>query len=411
MTDRPTTDEAKKGDAKSRTADDVTNLVNGLFEEITNELTVHEKIRQTLSDLRGTYLKLAHDTPNLFAIENHQARLFLTSALKTSSKWDQERDPKYSYIKKLESVVNTIINLKKYDNNVFIKAGNDLEKQIGRIEKLQNIKIKREKEKSTGQNKILLAKHNTKNILIEKMSGKTIPLFAKEILLSEWFNVLVLLNLRCTITSEEYQEKLNFVDQLISYSQKKSQNAINESQINKLAENYKKGLLLVAFNPTDSEKKYIELRNNLVKINLTRPSAKVQKTKTNNEVDAPIKIENPSIQATHMKPSDVLKISQFQKQPKPQLTKQKVIKTSTKIREKQEKNDYNKIVTSLAKGTWFEFSNQNGSYIKAKLSWISPISEKYLFVDSNGIKLSDKTKLEMIEGIKNKSIRILNTFT
>ena len=417
MTDKQTKEDAKKGESENLAATEVINLVKGLFEKINTDETLHEKIRQTLSNLQGPYLKFAQATPNLFAIENHQARIFLTNAQKTSNKWDMDTDPKYTYIKKLESIVNTIINLKTYDNNVFIKAENDLEKQISRIQKRLDIKLKREKEKSTGLKKISMAKHNTKNILIEKMTGKKIPLFAKEILLSEWFNVLVLLNLRFTTNSDKYQAKLNFVDQLIHYSQNNTQNVMTEDQLNKLAESYKKGLLLVAFNPTDSEKKHIEFRENLININLSNTTSKPPESKQEKpsiiktDANESVISDNSSNREKHINPTDVLKISKFKKLSKSHATKQNLIKPSTTLQTKQLKNDYNKIVSSLAKGTWFEFSSENGLFIKAKLSWISPISEKYLFVDSNGIKLSDKTKLEMIEGIKNKSIRILNTFT
>ena len=43
-------------------------------------------------------------------------------------------------------------------------------------------------------------------------------------------------------------------------------------------------------------------------------------------------------------------------------------------------------------GTWVEFIDADtGSYKRAKPSWISPVSAKYLFVNRKGLKVSDET--------------------
>jgi hypothetical protein len=46
----------------------------------------------------------------------------------------------------------------------------------------------------------------------------------------------------------------------------------------------------------------------------------------------------------------------------------------------------------LKVGTWVEFGNPDGgTKERAKLSWISPITGKYLFVNRKGLKVADKT--------------------
>lgn len=42
-------------------------------------------------------------------------------------------------------------------------------------------------------------------------------------------------------------------------------------------------------------------------------------------------------------------------------------------------------------GNWIEFIDEDGNRERAKLSWISPISSKYLFVNRRGLKVCDKT--------------------
>jgi len=49
-------------------------------------------------------------------------------------------------------------------------------------------------------------------------------------------------------------------------------------------------------------------------------------------------------------------------------------------------------VKAMKVGTWVEFTGVDGTTKeRAKLSWISPISSKYLFVNRKGLKVADKT--------------------
>ena len=56
-----------------------------------------------------------------------------------------------------------------------------------------------------------------------------------------------------------------------------------------------------------------------------------------------------------------------------------------------EDDEYVRAVRDLRLGSWIEFSDETGSRERAKLSWISPISSKYLFVNRRGLKVCDKT--------------------
>jgi hypothetical protein len=46
---------------------------------------------------------------------------------------------------------------------------------------------------------------------------------------------------------------------------------------------------------------------------------------------------------------------------------------------------------ALHVGNWVEFVTDDGQRERAKLSWISPISGKYLFVNRRGLKVCDMT--------------------
>ena len=56
-----------------------------------------------------------------------------------------------------------------------------------------------------------------------------------------------------------------------------------------------------------------------------------------------------------------------------------------------EDDEFLKSAREIKVGTWLEFADEQGNRERAKLSWISPISAKYLFVNRRGLKVCDKT--------------------
>jgi len=52
-------------------------------------------------------------------------------------------------------------------------------------------------------------------------------------------------------------------------------------------------------------------------------------------------------------------------------------------------------VQGLQPGTWLEFSHIDQAMARAKLSWISPMTGRYLFVNRRGLKVADYAPEEL----------------
>lgn len=66
---------------------------------------------------------------------------------------------------------------------------------------------------------------------------------------------------------------------------------------------------------------------------------------------------------------------------------------------------------ALPLGTVFEFKTVDGGTVRAKLSWKSPITRRFLFVNNQGLRLCDKTAEELIDEIRSEESVILEGFT
>jgi hypothetical protein len=64
-------------------------------------------------------------------------------------------------------------------------------------------------------------------------------------------------------------------------------------------------------------------------------------------------------------------------------------------------------VRDLKVGGWVEFVDEAGTRERAKLSWISPISGKYLFVNRRGLKVADRTAVQLATELHDQRATIL----
>ncbi len=402
--DKNETNNIENNDPKDgRQSNDVQDLVSQIFRTITNNNEIPKTVKDELAKLHPSYLQIALDTPNLFRLENHQARLFLNAITTLTTEQHTLGLITELFIKKTKTLVEQINELEQYDSKLFIKLQSDLERFIKRQVKRTKIKKKRENEKQKGLDKINQAKKSAKQLLHDRITHKKLPRFVNNLLIEDWFNVLVLFNLRYNSHSKEYQENLTFIDLLVKYSHADSMSSVSKSQILSLSEKYKKGLEMVAFNSTDCDTKSKELLMKMTQLIQSRISKKKEdevREKKNN---------TKSTKDNLVKPEDIIKISALQKQQENNSARNIQKKKIQPIETKKENNiDFSEVIGSMKKGDWFEISIEKNKFIKAKLSWISPISGKYLFVDLNGLKINDQTKTELQEGLQNKTIKVLN---
>ena len=63
----------------------------------------------------------------------------------------------------------------------------------------------------------------------------------------------------------------------------------------------------------------------------------------------------------------------------------------------------------LKVGQWLEFTGDDGGTDRAKLSWVSPISGRYLFVNRRGLKVADHSLAGLAQAFANGTARVLDS--
>ena len=63
---------------------------------------------------------------------------------------------------------------------------------------------------------------------------------------------------------------------------------------------------------------------------------------------------------------------------------------------------------SLHQGAWVEFMQEDGETLRAKLTWVSPVTGIYLFTNRQGLKACDKTLQGLAAELRRGGARILD---
>lgn len=369
--------------------EDTIDLISMLFQFLVDDRNLPDKIQALLAKLQIPYLHLALKDRNLFSNKENNARKLLDSMATASIGWSHENDKRGHFINKIESIIQHILENHQGEIN-FELLIEDFESFHEKSEKRSHVLEKRTSEKALGQERIFRAKENTAEILKAKMKNFTLPKIVTDLLLNSWANVLVLTHLRHQDEPEILEKNIKFIDMLIYVSIKNKSKPATNAQISHVCEKLGYGLKMVAFDEASIKKIRIELFELLLQINGLNP-------------------EKDDIQLISAKEAILQDPDEGEEEAEiVHFIKNRTINPQDKDI-KHIKDQHYEAASSIQTGEWIEFiaEEDENSNLRAKLSWISPISNKLLFVNSRGVKVTDKSVDELAHDFRIEIARIL----
>ncbi len=372
-----------------RADEDIIDLVGMLFQFLVEDRNLPAKIQAILARLQIPYLKVALQDRHLFANKEHPARQLLDTLSTASVGWAEESDPKGQFIEKITRITDTILHEYDDDLELFNRLHADLKRFLERRKKRATVAEKRVTEATLGREKVKQAKRTAANVLVDVMQDHTLPDMVRDILLKPWANVLILMHLRHGENSEAFQQYVTFAQKLAEYADPAHIVNITGEDLKQLMEEFSNGLELVVVPEPEIRHKTEELYQYLASIN----GIEAGEIDDNMEFIAPEEI----LQLADNEP-DTSEVQEFI---------QEIVLSEDEDETEIETDDYNDIVENLEVGTWFEFTNSEGKTLRAKLSWISPISGKLLFVNARGLKVMDKSPAGLAADLRGEKARIL----
>ncbi len=397
-------------DHKVTAADeDTIDLVGMLFEFILQDKNLPAEIQAQLARLQIPYLKVAILDKHLFAKKEHPARRLLDELAQAGVGWSEESDKDHRLFQRIRQIVESLLKDFDEDTGIFEREYLSFVEFFAGLKKRADVAEQRTTETARGREKLHTARKLAAKEILLRMEGKPVPEVIRHVLTRPWANVLVLTSLRQGENSHQWQASLRVADELIWSAQRKDTDDERQrlrALVPELEKALRQGLSLVAYQEADVNHLIAELAKLyavLLEVPVPRDSVHDDSAAgmpTFDDDESTMLIVEEKAKFTP--PASANDDTNFVDE----------IVLGAKGEEDDEEGEvfddaYVETARAIKVGTWVEFRDKVGHIERAKLSWISPISAKYLFVNRKGLKVGDKTVWGLAAELRAGSAEIL----
>ena len=374
--------------------EDTIDLVGMLFEFILEDRNLPPQMQVLLARLQIPYLKAAILDRKLFAHRQHPARRLLDGLADAAKSWSEESDRDGRLHDTIKAIVDRLLQEFDDDMTIFDRLSAELQQFQDANRRRADLAEQRVAESTRGREKLEQARRRAAREILNRIGDHALPPLVHGVLSRAWANYLVLTILRKGEESTEFREALRFVDAFIA-STKPVRTPEARRDLRQLLPGIeralRKGLANVAFQEADIERLLGQLHT-YYRQQLGDPVPAAEQPQTVEGTPPPLPIPE-SIQPLAESMAD-LDDESVNAEPE-------AAAITPEVREELER------VGTLKPGIWLEFSSQDEHFERAKLSWISPMSGRYLFVNRRGLKVGDYSPYELATVMADGRARIL----
>ncbi len=384
--------EGAKDRRVSSADEDTIDLVGMLFEYILQDRNLPAQVQALLGRMQIPYLKVAILDKHLFAQKAHPARRLLDCLADAGKGWSEESDRDHRLFDRIKLSVERVLSDFDDDVGIFERELASFSDFIEQHHKRSDLAEQRAADATRGREKLQEARRTSAREILKRIENRNLPPVIHSVLSRPWANYLVLILLRQGDESDEWKNALRFADEFVWSAQPKTNDSEHtrlRALLPQLEKALRHGLTTVAYHDSDVRQLMQELAQfyrrildgqtvetrsakEVIESNATPPAATGQD-------DTPATLESAAPAAALQSPVEEVVLSSGDPEPE------------TPVEALVEDDEYVRIVRELKVGTWIEFLGEDEQRERAKLSWISPISSKYLFVNRRGLKVCDKT--------------------
>ena len=353
----------------------VIELVGLLFEYMLKEDDLPNVVKALLSRLHTPLLKVAVIDKSFFTRSQHPARKLLNDMTAAGIHWVDESSLERGVFSRMKSIVDKVLN--DFDENVelFEELVNDFEALISDLEQRSTLVEKRTNEAANGQEKLQAARQRAQQEIRTLIGEQTVAVAAKVFLQRIWSDKLTFVLLRQADAehSEDWRMAIELAAAIVRNATPVSSETEREQRSQALEE-HQKALRDAAatLQQPDKEKLLLELftsQNKLVDEQVPVSEVAVEAIEPETAVNEPATAQNS------LSPEQEVMIRELK---------------------------------SVPFGTWFEFSGKGKATQRAKLSWRSTVTEKFMFVDQMGVKAAIIAMTDLADNMIAGKVRMIN---
>jgi hypothetical protein len=370
--------------------EDTIDLVGMLFEFILEDHNLPAEMQVLLARLQIPYLKVALLDRRMFAHKSHPARQLLDALADAAKGWSAEADRDGRLFDKVKSIVERLLHDFDDDVAIFVRLAGELQEFLDVSRKRAELAEQRVAESTRGREKLEQARRRAAQEIVTRVGGAALPPLIYGVLTRAWANYIVLTLLRQGEEAPEFRESLRFIDDFIASARPVYDlNGRRDlrSLLPGIERSLRRGLASVAFQEADTE----QLLGQLHAFYRQQLGEAAPETESGTIVSSVMPL-----------PEAIQAIEEPVLEPEPD------DETEALLDEAFDERNLT-LARELKVGQWLEFTAEDGSTDRAKLSWVSPISGRFLFVNRRGLKVADHSLGGLAQAFANGTARLLDS--
>ncbi|MBM7061501.1 DUF1631 domain-containing protein [Pseudomonas sp. UL073] len=342
---------------------DVIDLVGMLFDFILDDENLPDICKTALSHLHTPYLKVALQDKELFTQHHHPARRLLNTMAQAGVLYGSEGDTR-GLLAKMHWVIERVIQGYSGELSLFDTLHDEFTEFVATLRQKVELRERRAVEAAKGRDKLLDARQQAMDVIARSLQNREVPAIIRNFLELTWTDVLVFIQLRHGQRSVEWQRAGESAERLAwSGTPLSAEDREQLQQLRvELLENLRGGLELLGGYREDGIRRLLQ--------DLVACQHAVQAKQP--EVAARLEAKLPASPLGAMLGEDA-----------------QLLNTAPASGLSSRAQIIARELAHLEFGTWFDFI-VGDQVRRLKLSWFSPTTHNYMFVDHTGQRVAIK---------------------
>ncbi len=368
------------------------DIVAMLFDYILEDRNIPDAMRALIGRLQIPLLKVALLDNSFFSRKSHPARQLLNRLAATVVGWDESQGSEDPLYVKVESIVQTVLEQFEDDLGLFERLLADFEDFLDQEEEEAELRAERSAKVMEGKERLAVAETTTLEEIQPRIEQEDNLDFVREFIAKHWKNLLFICCARNGKDSDEWHQAVQTMDELIWSVKPKTTPADRQRLVAiqpRLLEKLRRGMERLSIPPTERDAFIARL------------------------VRAQGRTAAQEDEAAPQPKQDAERLAAEPARPRAQApeTRDKAPAPTPRVEKKTPKAIDDAFTTrarQLKPGTWMEFRGKDGERLRAKLSWVSPITGTCLFTDRKGLKAGNYTVEELAHLLRSARARLIN---
>lgn len=381
----------------------IIDVVSMLFDYILDDRNIPDPMKALIGRLQIPMLKIALQDQAFFNRKSHPARRLLNALAEAAAGWNPDSRDSALY-QTVEGIVQRV--QAEFDDDISL-----FDELLDELETFTAAEAERASEQEAASTGLLRCKeqlHYARQYVEEEVAYRTrnlsLPAFIRAFLVNYWKNYLLVTLVKEGDGSLAWKRVLTVTDNLLWSIRPKfaSERDRLVRMLPGLLQNLREGMELVAM----SDESYQAFLTQLGDLHAQvvqqaraddaaedmEEAAAIDPLADESEicdVEADELAETMEAEAEAAAHATLHRL--LDEQGLGELDVEEIILDESGTAEEVEEDEFTEMACSLQQGGWVEFSRESGETVRAKLTWISPVTGSYLFTNRKGLKEADMT--------------------